>query len=33
MQESFTNESKGWVIRDGIIVVIKDSVIARGTVI
>jgi glucose-1-phosphate adenylyltransferase len=31
--ENFSTESKGWVIRDGIVVVIKDSVIPSGTVI
>ena len=31
--ENFSTESQGYVIRDGIVVVIKDSVIPSGTVI
>jgi hypothetical protein len=32
-QESFRTEEMGWVVRDGVVVVIKDSNIADGTVI
>lgn len=32
-QESFKTEDDGWVIRDGVVVVIKDSNIPDGTVI
>ncbi len=32
VEESF-NEDKGWVIRDGVIVVMKDAQIPDGTVI
>jgi len=31
--ENFSTESKGWVIRDGITVIVKDSVIPSGTII
>lgn len=33
LQESFKTEDDGWVIRDGVVVVIKDSNIPDGTVI
>ncbi|KAL4427779.1 hypothetical protein ABPG75_001868 [Micractinium tetrahymenae] len=33
IQESFKTEDDGWVIRDGVVVVIKDSNIPDGTVI
>lgn len=32
-QESFKTEEQGWVIRDGVVVVIKDSNIPDGTII
>jgi hypothetical protein len=33
VQESFVTEDSGWVIRDGVVVVIKDCNIPDGTVI
>ncbi|EFN59695.1 hypothetical protein CHLNCDRAFT_56519 [Chlorella variabilis] len=33
IQESFKTEEQGWVIRDGVVVVIKDSNIPDGTII
>ena len=32
-QESFSTEEQGWVIRDGVVVIIKDSNIPDGTII
>jgi len=32
-QESFKTEDDGWVIRDGVVVIIKDSNIPDGTII
>ena len=33
VQESFSTEEQGWVIRDGVVVIIKDSNIPDGTII
>ena len=33
LQESFSTEEQGWVIRDGVVVIIKDSNIPDGTII
>jgi len=33
VQESFKTEDEGWVIRDGVVVIIKDSSIPDGTII
>jgi glucose-1-phosphate adenylyltransferase len=33
LQEDKTHENEGWYIRDGIVVILKDAVIADGTVI
>jgi len=33
VQEDFSNEENGWIIRDHIVVIIKDSIIPDGTII
>ena len=33
VEECFTTEERGWIIRDGVVVVIKDSNIPDGTII